>query len=74
MSVTSLLAQEMSTIIPEEGGGAVVMWVILAAGIVGLYVVISRTRKRSYRTYMTRSEREAAIKANDPDLKKPDDR
>ncbi|GMQ92674.1 MAG: hypothetical protein BMS9Abin12_0151 [Acidimicrobiia bacterium] len=68
MFAASLLAQETSTI-PEAGGGAIIVWVSLAIGIIGLYVVISRTRKRSYRSYMSRGEREAEMKANDPDMK-----
>lgn len=72
MFVASLLAQETSTI-PEAGGGAILLWVVLAAGIVGLYVLITRTRKRSYRDYMSRAEREAEMKANDPDMKQTDD-
>jgi hypothetical protein len=72
MFVASLLAQETSTI-PEAGGGAILLWVILAAGIVGLYVLITRTRKRSYRDYMSRAEREAEMKANDPDMKQTEE-
>ena len=72
MFVASLLAQETSTI-PEAGGGAILLWVVLAAGIVGLYVLITRTRKRSYRDYMSRAEREAEMKANDPDMKQPEE-
>lgn len=68
MFAASLLAQETSTI-PEAGGGAIIVWVVLAFGIIGLYVVISRTRKRSYRRYMSRDERDAELKANDPDMK-----
>jgi len=68
MFAASLLAQETSTI-PEAGGGAIIVWVVLASGIIGLYVVISRTRKRSYRRYMSRDERDAELKANDPDMK-----
>ena len=67
MFVASLFAQETSTI-PEAGGGAILLWVFLAAGIIGLYVLITRTRKRSYRDYMSRAEREAEMKANDPDM------
>jgi len=68
MFVASMLAQETSTI-PEAGGGAIFVWLLLGAGIIGLYVVISRTRKRSYREYMSRAQREEALKANDPDMR-----
>lgn len=72
MFVASLLAQETSTI-PEAGGGAIFVWLLLGAGIVGLYVVINRTRKRSYREYMSRAQREQEMKANDPDMRDPSD-
>jgi heme exporter protein D len=72
MFVASLLAQETSTI-PDAGGGAIFVWVILGAGIIGLYVIINRTRRRSYRDYMARDEREAELKANDPDMRKAND-
>lgn len=68
MFAASLLAQETSTI-PDAGGGAIFVWLLLGAGIIGLYVVINRTRKRSYREYMSRAEREEELKANDPDMR-----
>jgi heme exporter protein D len=68
----SLLAQETSTI-PEAGGGAILVWLLLAMGIIGLYVVITRTTRRSYKDFLSRPEREAELKANDPDMKKADD-
>lgn len=52
--------------------GAWLVWLLLAAGIVGLFVIINRTRKRTYRHYMDKATREAEMKANDPDMKRPD--
>ncbi len=72
MFVASVLAQETSTI-PDAGGGAIFVWLLLGAGIIGLYVVINRTRKRSYRDYMSRAQREEELKANDPDMRKASD-
>jgi hypothetical protein len=72
MFVASLLAQETSTI-PDAGSGAIFVWLLLGAGIIGLYVVINRTRRRSYREYMSRAEHDAELKANDPDMRKPSD-
>lgn len=72
MIVASLLAQESSTI-PEAGSGAILVWLLLGAGIVALYVVITRTRRRSERDYLSRADREAKLKANDPDLKHPEE-
>ncbi len=66
-----LLSREASPI-PEAGGGAILVWLLLGAGIVGLYILISRSRKRSYRHYMSRSEHEAEMKANDPDMRSED--
>ncbi|MEN8238588.1 MAG: LPXTG cell wall anchor domain-containing protein [Actinomycetota bacterium] len=55
--------------LPQTGGGWVI-WLLLSAGIIGLFVIINRTRKRSYRDYMDREKREAELRANDPDMKK----
>ncbi len=71
MLAASLLAQETSTI-PEAGGGAILIWLLLGAGIIGLYLVVNRTRRRSYGNYMSRAEREAEMKENDPDMRKDD--
>jgi len=68
MLATPVLAQSGFSL-PEAGGGEIVVWLILAAGIVGLFLIINRTRKRSYRSYMDRAQREADLKANDPDMK-----
>jgi heme exporter protein D len=72
MYAASFLAQETSTI-PETGSGAILVWLLLALGMIGLYVVITRTAKRSYKDYMSRADREAELKANDPDMKATDD-
>ena len=69
MLAAPILAQSGFSI-PDAGGGAIVVWVLLAAGIVGLFLIINRTRKRSYQSYMDRSKREAELKANDPDMKR----
>jgi len=59
--------------LPSPGGGEIIIWLLLATGIVGLFMIINRTRKRSYREYMRRASREEELKANDPDLKKPEE-
>jgi len=69
MLATPVLAQSGFSL-PEAGGGEIVVWLILAAGIVGLFLIINRTRKRSYRSYMDRAQSEADLKASDPDMKK----
>lgn len=63
--------------LPTAAGGEIgawLVWLLLGAGIVGLFMIINRTRKRSYRHYMDKAAREAEMKANDPDMKNPDDR
>jgi len=70
MLAAPVLAQSTQLNLPEAGGGEIVVWVILAVVIVALYVIITRTRKRSYRSYMDREKREAELRANDPDMRK----
>jgi hypothetical protein len=72
----AILAQaevDLPTAVGDEFG-AWLVWLLLGAGIVGLFLIINRTRKRSYRHYMDKAEREAEMKTNDPDMKRPDDR
>lgn len=71
MFAASILAQENS-IIPEAGGGAIIVWAGLAIGITALYLVIRKTQRRSYKSYMSRDEREDQLKANDPDMRHDD--
>jgi hypothetical protein len=71
MLAAPVLAQSGFSL-PDAGGGEILVWLILAAGIVGLFFVINRTRKRSYRDYMSRTEREEEMKRNDPDMKSGD--
>ena len=59
--------------LPTSSGQEIVAWLLMAGGIVGLFLIINRTRKRSYRHYMNRAEREAELKANDPDMKRSDE-
>ncbi len=72
MRYVAILAQTTEVSLPTSGGGEVVAWILLAGGIVGLFLIINRTRKRSYRHYMDRTQREAELKANDPDMKPPE--
>ncbi|NNC73994.1 MAG: hypothetical protein HKN93_00650 [Acidimicrobiia bacterium] len=53
---------------PEEGTAAWVVWVILLAVIVGLYMLISRTRRRASEDYWRRREAEEEARKNDPDM------
>lgn len=71
MVAAAVLAQENS-VIPEAGGGAIIVWVLLALVIVGLYLVIRRSQRRSYEDFITRDQREREFRANDPDMKHDD--
>lgn len=52
-----------------EGGAEAVVWLLVAAVITGLYLVIRRTRIRSRRHYLDRARREEEIRRNDPDMR-----
>ncbi|GMQ97984.1 MAG: hypothetical protein BMS9Abin17_0488 [Acidimicrobiia bacterium] len=67
--MSTAIATESGFNLPSTGGGEALLWLLLAGGIIGLYLIISRTRKRSYRDYMSRADREAELKSNDPDMK-----
>jgi hypothetical protein len=67
MSPASILAQE-GVNLPGGDGVSIVFWVISAAVILGLWFVISRTRKRSYDEYWERRRREEEQRLSDPDM------
>ena len=50
-----------------SGDARWILWLLLV-GIVGLWLLIRRTQKRSYRSAMTSRERERDLRAQDPDL------
>jgi len=52
-----------------SGGAEAVVWVLVAALIVGLYLVIRRTRIKSRNHYLDQGERESEMRKNDPDLR-----
>ncbi|MEA3510491.1 MAG: hypothetical protein U9R51_03555 [Actinomycetota bacterium] len=54
-----------------SGGAETIVWLPVAALIVGLYLVIRRTRIKSREHYLNRAEREAELRKNDPDMKDP---
>lgn len=51
------------------GGAETIVWVLVAALIVGLYLIIRRTRIKSRNHYLNRAEREAEMRKNDPDMR-----
>ena len=52
-----------------SGGAEAVVWVLVAALIVGLYLVIRRTRMKSRNYYLDQAERESEMRENDPDMR-----
>ena len=51
-----------------SGGAEAVVWVAIAAVIIGLYVVIRRTRLKSRDEFLNQADREAEMRRNDPDM------
>ncbi len=60
--------------LPAAGGAEMIVWLVIGSVIVALFMIINRTRKRSYREYMTRTQRQEELRANDPDMKKFEER
>jgi len=52
-----------------SGGAETVVWLLVAAVIVGLYLVVRRTRNASRRDYLDRRRREEEMRKNDPDMR-----
>lgn len=71
MRLAGLVAQVVD--LPEAGGGAWFFWILGAAVILGLWFVVARTRKRTYNAYWERKRREEELRANDPDMARPDE-
>ena len=53
---------------PDEGFAAWVVWVAVLAVIVGLYLLISRTRRKASEDYWRRRRAEEEARKNDPDM------
>jgi len=58
--------------IPEAGGGAWFVWILIAVGIVALWLMIGNTRKKAYKDYWARKRAEEERRLNDPDMKRPE--
>jgi hypothetical protein len=69
---TAVVAQSDGAHLPDGSGGGILFWLVGAAVILGLWFLISRTRKRSYDAYWERRRREEALRRNDPDMAHPD--
>jgi hypothetical protein len=71
MQALRILATEAN--LPEAGGGAWIVWVLIAVAIVALWLMIRNTRKRAYKDYWDRKRADEERRLNDPDMKKPED-
>ncbi len=67
----SILGAEAN--LPDGSGGEWVVWVLMAAAIVALWLMIRNTRKKAYRDYWDRKRQEDERRRNDPDMKDPGD-
>ncbi len=52
-----------------SGGAETVIWLLVAALIVGLYLIIRRTRIKSREHYLDRTQREDQMRRDDPDMR-----
>ena len=70
MRIAQIVAQE--TNLPEGGTGQVLLWLIGAGVILGLWFIVARSRKRSYNDYWDRKRGEQQAKLSDPDMARPE--
>lgn len=71
MVLAGIVAQIIET--PDGGGGAWFLWILSLAVLVGLWFLLARTRRRTYDAYWDRKRREEELRANDPDMARPDE-
>lgn len=64
-------AQAEEAAFPEDAGGRIV-FVLVGVGIVGLYLILRRTRRRTEAAYWERRRREQAQRDADPDMRPED--
>lgn len=69
MTFAPILAQGFQF---PESGAEWVIWIVIAAVIVGLWLVIRSTRQKAYRDYWERQRRAKDQRLNDPDMAKPE--
>lgn len=55
-----------------DSPGAIFVWLIALAVIIGLYLLVRRTHRRSEEAHRTRRRAEHEARAKDPDMRKPD--
>jgi cytochrome c-type biogenesis protein CcmH/NrfF len=69
MQFAAIVAQSLQ--LPTTAGEWLI-WIVIAAVIVGLWLVIRRTRQRAYRDYFDRQRAAEQQRLNDPDMARPD--
>ncbi len=57
--------------VPSDTGGQIV-WVLILAGFVAMYLFTTRTRRRAAEHYAASRRIEEELRANDPDLRHDD--
>lgn len=68
MQVAAIVAQSFQ--VPTTTGEWII-WIVIAAVIVGLWLLIRRTRQRAYRDYFERQRAAEQRRLNDPDMAQP---
>ncbi len=69
--IGEVMAQAEEAAFPEDAGARIV-FVLVGVGIVGLYLILRRTRRRTEAAYWERRRREQAQRDADPDMKQDD--
>jgi hypothetical protein len=67
---TQFIAQAESGSIIPDGGSELVVWLAVAAVILGLYFFMKSARKKAAADYWERRRAEQERIANDPDMRK----
>ena len=67
---TQFIAQVESESIIPDGGSELVVWLAVAAVILGLYFFMKSARKKAAAEYWERRRSEQERIANDPDMRK----
>lgn len=62
-----VLAQTGSSL--PKGGVEAVVWLLVASVIVGLYLIIRRTRIKTRRHYLDQQKHQEENRRNDPDMR-----
>ena len=74
MLCTAIFAQESNEGICADGSwGCWAVIVVVGVLLLGVYLLISRTRRRSEQDYWKRRQWEQELRANDPDMAAPED-